>query len=83
MTLVTVYRAFSSADAQLVRSRLDAAGFHAVVQHEDAALSMEGYSMAAGGIQVQVPEPEADEARALIEANDEEDQDRSLESGSD
>jgi hypothetical protein len=71
MTLATVYRAFSSADAQLVRSRLDAAGFHAVVQHELASLSMEGYSMAAGGILVQVPDNEADAARALIESTDE------------
>jgi len=70
MRLVTVYQAFSSADAQLIRSRLDAAGFHAVVQHELAALSMDGYSMAAGGILVQVPESEAAEARELIESNE-------------
>lgn len=83
MTLVTVYTAFSSADAQLIRSRLDAAGFHAVVQHELAALSMEGYSMAAGGILVQVPDTEADDARALINARDDDDSDRSSETGSD
>jgi hypothetical protein len=71
MKLVTVYKAFSSADAQLVRSRLDAAGFHAVVQHELASLSMEGYSMAAGGILVQVPETEAASAEALLKSNDE------------
>ena len=29
MTLVTVSSAFNPADAQLVRSRLEAAGFHA------------------------------------------------------
>lgn len=83
MKLVTVYKAFSSADAQLVRSRLDAAGFHAAVQHELASLSMEGYSMGAGGILVQVPEEEAGPARALIEAKDDEDHERSLETGSD
>ena len=70
MKLVTVYTAFSSADAQLIRSRLDAAGFHAVVQHELAALSMDGYSMAAGGILVQVLETEATEARELIESSE-------------
>jgi hypothetical protein len=69
MKLVTVYTAFSSADAQLIRSRLDASGIHAVVQHEASALSMEGYSMAAGGIAVQVPEIEAEAARALIESS--------------
>ncbi|MCU0772066.1 MAG: DUF2007 domain-containing protein [Verrucomicrobia bacterium] len=70
MTLVTVYRAFNPADAHLIRSRLDAAGFHAVVQHELAALTMEGYSQAAGGILVQVPDVEAESARTLIEATE-------------
>lgn len=83
MKLITVYSAFSSADAQLIRSRLDAAGFHPIVQHELASLSMEGYSMAAGGILVQVPDEEAESARALIEAGADEDHDRSLETGSD
>lgn len=83
MTLVTVYKAFNSADAQLVRSRLDAAGLHAFVQHELAALSMDGYSQAAGGILVQVPDSEVDDARALIEDKDSEDHQRSLETGSD
>jgi hypothetical protein len=72
MKLVTVYSAFSPADAQLVRSRLDAAGFHAVVQHELAALSLDGYSQATGGILVQVIEEEAEAARDLIEAKDSE-----------
>jgi hypothetical protein len=66
MALVTVYRAFSSADAQLVRSRLEVSDLHAVVNNETAALSMDGYSMAAGGILVQVPAEEADAARELI-----------------
>jgi hypothetical protein len=83
MTLVTVYKAFSSADAQLIRSRLDAAGFHAVVQHELASLSMEGYSLGAGGILVQVPENEAEAARTLIEDKDDEANERPLETGSD
>lgn len=82
MQLVTVYKAFSSADAQLVRGRLEASGFHAVVQHELSSLSMEGYSMAAGGILVQVPESEVDDARALIESKDGEDQEQPPETGS-
>lgn len=68
MDLVTVARAFSPMEAQLIRSRLDAAQFHAVVMHELSALSMEGYSMAAGGILVQVPQAEAAEAKAFLEA---------------
>jgi len=66
MKLVTVFSGFNPAEAQLVRSRLDAAGFHATVANELSALSMEGYSMAVGGINVQVPEAEADEARAFL-----------------
>ena len=66
MQLVTVFSAFNPAEAQLVRSRLDAAGFHASVANELSALSMEGYSMAVGGIRVQVPENEVSEARELL-----------------
>lgn len=68
VNLVTVFTAFNPAEAQLTRARLEAAGFHAVVTHELAALSMDGYAMAAGGIRVQVPESEAAEARAFLEA---------------
>ena len=66
MPLVTVYTTFSSADAQLIRSMLDAADLHPTVAHELSALSMDGYAMAAGGVQVQVPEEEAELARQLI-----------------
>ena len=66
MSLVTVSTAFNPAEAQLVRSRLEAAGFHAVVSHELSALSMDGYALAAGGILVQVPEEEAADAREFL-----------------
>jgi hypothetical protein len=68
MSLVKVYMTFNSADAQLVWSRLDAAGFHATVFNEGAAMAMDGYALAAGGIQVKVPESEAEEARAFLDA---------------
>ena len=68
MQLVTIYTAFNPADAQLVRSRLEAAEFHPVVMHELSALSLDGYSLAAGGIRVQVPEAEAADARELLDA---------------
>ena len=56
-------------DAQLVRSRLEAAQFHAVVTHELSALSMDGYAMAAGGILVQVTESEATDAKEFLAAD--------------
>lgn len=70
MRLVTVGRFFQPAQAQLLRARLDAAGFHPYVMHETAALALEGYSMAAGGILVQVPESEADEVRSFLEGSE-------------
>ena len=66
MELITVFRAFNPADAQLARSRLEAAGFHAVVMNELAALSLDGYAMAAGGILVQVPDDEAAAAHEFL-----------------
>ena len=68
MRPVTVYKALNPADAQLVYSRLDAAGFHPFVADEMAALSMEGYALAAGGIRVQLPESEFAEAREFLDA---------------
>ncbi len=68
MNFVKVYTALNPADAQRVRAQLEAAGFHPVVAHELAALSIEGYALAAGGIAVQVPETEATDAQALLEA---------------
>jgi len=70
MELVTVFRTFNPGEAELIRSRLDAANFTATVTHELAALSLEGYAMAAGGVLVQVPEDEAEDARALLAAKE-------------
>ncbi|MGA2244245.1 MAG: DUF2007 domain-containing protein [Verrucomicrobiota bacterium] len=67
MNLVTLYKAFSPADAQLVRSRLETAGFHPFVADELAALSMDGYSLAIGGIRVQVPDTEYAAAREFLD----------------
>jgi len=69
MQLVTIYTAFNPTDAQLVRGRLETAEFHPFVKNELAALSMDGYALAAGGIQVQVPEDEAAEAKAFLETS--------------
>jgi len=71
MDFATVYTAFNPADAQLVRSRLEAAGFHPFVADETAALSIEGYAITTGGIRVQVPETEAAEVREFLQAPNE------------
>jgi hypothetical protein len=68
MELVTIYRAFNPADAHLVRSRLEVAGFHPIVTNELSALSMDGYGLAVGGILVQVPDDEAAEVKEFLAA---------------
>jgi len=68
--MITVFTAFNPADAQLVRSRLDAAQFHPVVKNELSALSMDGYGITVGGILVQVPDTEAEEARAFLNSSE-------------
>jgi hypothetical protein len=68
MNIVTIFTAFNPADAQLVRSRLEAADFNPFVVGEIAALTMEGYSLAAGGIRVQVPEIEAADVKEFLAA---------------
>ena len=70
MNLVTVHTALNPAEAQRVNSQLQAAGFHSVVTGELSALSIDGYALAAGGIRVQVPEIEAEDARILITGDD-------------
>ena len=70
MKLVTVYTALNPAEAQLANSQLEAAGFHSVVMGETAALSMDGYGLTIGGIRVQVPEEEADDANTLLRASE-------------
>ena len=71
MDRVTVFTAFNPVQAQIVSTRLQTAGLVATVEGEAAALSMEGYSLATGGIRVQVPSTQEDEARRLIESDEE------------
>ena len=67
MELVTVFTAFNPAEAQLIRSRLEAAGLqHVFVAGELAALSVDGYALAIGGIRVQVPDVDAEVALELV-----------------
>jgi hypothetical protein len=68
MKLVTVYRSFNEAEAQLAKSRLEAAEFEVYIAHELAATAAEGFSIATGGVLVQVPDERADEAKALLES---------------
>jgi hypothetical protein len=66
MDFTVVFTALNPADAQLVRSRLEAAGFHPFIANENSALGTEGYTLAVGGIRVQVPTTEADEVKEFL-----------------
>lgn len=66
MQLVTVHTAFTSADADLVYSRLAAADFHPVLVDGIAGTVIDGYILAAGGIRVQVPDDEAADATEFL-----------------
>lgn len=68
MQLVTVFKTFNPAEAQLVRSRLEVAGYQAEVAHELASMGLDPSSMATGGILVQVPDDQAEDARSLVTA---------------
>jgi hypothetical protein len=72
MELVTVFKSFNIVDADLVKSRLEAAEFHVSMRNVDAALGMGGYALGAGGILVQVPSDEADEAKELLASDTDE-----------
>lgn len=68
MKLVTVFSCFNPMEAHVVRSRLETAGILATVTHETAALTTEGGAMTIGGVQVQVSEEQAADARELLDA---------------
>lgn len=63
---VTVLRVFEPAEADLFRSRLEAAQIPVRVQNIGPALAIAGYGLAVGGILVQVPAPYEEEALAIL-----------------
>ena len=67
MPLVTISKELSDTDAQMKRSRLEAAGFHPVIANEGTALWM-GAAITTDSILLQVPESEADDAKEFLNA---------------
>lgn len=69
MDFVTVSRALNPSEAELVRSRLEANGFLVNIKNENAAFCFgSGYDI--GGVLIQVPEIQAESARALLESQE-------------
>ena len=69
MPLVTISKELSDIEAQMKRSKLEAAGFHPVIANEATALWM-GTAITTDGILVQVPESEVADAREFLNAPD-------------
>jgi hypothetical protein len=67
MEPITVFTTFSHPEAQLVRARLEVAGFNPVVINENAHITLGGFSKSTV-IRVQVPEPEAADASEFLNA---------------
>jgi len=68
--LETVHETLNASEAQLIRSRLEAAGLDVEVDPEIDPLSIGGFSLPAGGIQIKVRAERAAEARALLAASE-------------
>lgn len=66
MDFTTISRAFSLTDAQLIFARLEAAGFHPFIANENTASWQAGFSPI-GNVLVQVPTPEAADAKEFLE----------------
>ena len=69
MEPTTVFITLIDTEAQLVRSRLEAAGFSPIVLNENSAINLGSFSKSSM-IRVQVPEPEAADAGEFLKAND-------------
>jgi|GEM_PF-2394518 len=68
--LESVFETLNVAEAQLIRSRLEAAGLNPQVDPEFDPMSIEGFSLASGGIQIKVPSAQAQDARAILDASE-------------
>ena len=66
MQMVTIFTAYNPMDADLVNSRLEAAEFHPTISQDLSAQALGGIVLGAGGILVQVPEDEAEEAKTFL-----------------
>jgi hypothetical protein len=69
MDFITVSRAPNPAEAELARSFLEANGFVVNLTSEVTAIDF-GYGLPVGGVQIQVPEDQAESARTLLQTQD-------------
>ena len=67
MDFATVFKTFNSAEANVIVAQLEAAGFQPRIVNELSTLTL-GMPSTSGGIQVQVPESQSANARALLDS---------------
>jgi hypothetical protein len=67
MEFVTISSVGTPAEADLVRSRLEANGFLVNLKDEKDSVSF-GFGLPIGGVQIQVPEDQSENAKALLES---------------
>ncbi|HTH46960.1 MAG TPA: DUF2007 domain-containing protein, partial [Candidatus Limnocylindria bacterium] len=65
MEMVTVARHFNAAEADLAAAWLESAGFD-VLRHSEHSGVVEGFPATVGGIRIQVPADQAEDARTLL-----------------
>ena len=68
--LETVFETLNAAEAQLIRSRLEAAGIETEMDPEFDPLSVGGFSTHNGGIRIKVEPSQAAEAKAILAAGE-------------
>jgi hypothetical protein len=69
MDFVTVSKSPNQAEAEVVRSQLEANGFTVNLKDDKDALSF-GYGATIGQVEVQVPEDQAASARVLLKSEE-------------
>ena len=65
MGFTTIQTSFNDVEANLIKSRLELAGFHPFLKSEDATLLTT--SATTGGIRIQVPDEEVDAATTYLQ----------------
>lgn len=66
MAMVKIYNSTNLSEIAVIKSKLEAAGLHPFVQNHEHAQMMHVVTLALGGINILVPDYEADDALELI-----------------
>ena len=65
--LVEIYRAFNIADADLRKAVLEGSGVEVMIKDDLAAMNIDGWSLAAGGVKLLVRAEDVARAREVLQ----------------